>query len=265
MRLNKEINNSSKNIRQNITKLTYGRGRKGAHVAPALSMTEIIAVLFTEIMDFSKDVFILSKGHGGLAYYCGLKEAGIITQEQLETFDVDGGDFPGQPSKNLDLSIVFSSGSLGMGLSYAVGRALAFQKQKSDSKAYVLIGDGESNEGSIWESAMLASQLKLDNLVAIVDWNGMQSDGKSEEIIYMNMEQIWKAYGWNVVVCDGHNEEALFQALQTFKVDTPTVVLAKTVKGKGVSFMENDRAWHHGYLTDEQYEQAIKEVRDGVQ
>lgn len=262
--MDKGIKNISRNVRLNILRLTYGRGKKGAHVGPALSMTEIVSSLFMEVMDWSKDLFILSKGHGGLAYYCGLKEAGIITQEQLDTFDIDGGDFPGQPSRNLNNSIIFSSGSLGMGLSYGVGRALAFKRQGNDAKTFVLIGDGESNEGTIWESAMLAKQLKLDNLVAIIDWNGMQSDGKSEEIISMDMVAMWKACGWNIITCNGHNEEELIKALNSLNSDVPNVILAKTIKGKGISFMENDKAWHHGYLTEEQYEQAIKEVCDGI-
>lgn len=261
----KNLQATCQNMRQNMLKLTHALGRKGAHIAPALSMTEIIASLFFEAMDFSKDLFILSKGHGGLAYYCGLKEAGIITQEQLDTFEHDGGDFPGQPSKNISNSIIFSSGSLGMGLSYGVGRALAFKNQQLDSKVYVLIGDGECNEGSVWESAMLAKHLKLNNLIAVVDWNGLQSDGKTEDVLSVDLEAIWRAHGWNVVTCDGHHTEKLTESLVNEEFDRPLVVLAKTVKGKGVSFMENNRIWHHGVLNDDQYDTAMKEIFNGIQ
>lgn len=258
------LESTNRDMRLNMLKLTHALGRKGAHIAPSLSMTEIISTLFFEVMDWSKDLFILSKGHGGLAYYCGLKEAGFINQEQLETFDSDGGEFPGQPSKNHKYGIVFSSGSLGMGLSYGVGRALAISARNEKGKVFVVVGDGELNEGSIWESVMLANQLKLSNLAVIVDWNKLQSDGDTSEIVSLDLEAVWKAYGWNVVICDGHDTKQLSQSLKNKNHKGPLVVLARTVKGKGVSFMENNRAWHHGTLDDNQYEMAQKEICDGI-
>lgn len=261
----KSLDSHCMQMRLNMLRLTHGLGRKGAHIAPSLSMTEILAVLFLDVMKMPGDIFVLSKGHGGLAYYTALAETGVITREQLDTFDTDGGDFPGQPSRNTDYGIVFSSGSLGMGLSYAVGRALGFKQKKEDSKVYCVIGDGESNEGSIWESAMFASQMNLDNLVTIVDWNRMQSDGPTEGILNMDIEAMWKALGWAVCTVDGHDVAALEQALTAKHKGQPLAVLARTVKGKGVSFMENQRSWHHGSLRESEYEQAVTEVRDGIQ
>ena len=259
-----DLDNHCMQMRLNMLRLTYGLGRKGAHIAPSLSMTEILAVLFLDIMDTKKDIFVLSKGHGGLAYYTALAEAGIITEEQLDTFDTDGGEFPGQPSRNLKYGIVFSSGSLGMGLSYAAGRALGFKSRKEDAKVYCVVGDGESNEGSIWESAMFARQMKLDNLVVIVDWNRMQSDGATEDILDVDVEAMWRAVGWEVYSADGHDVEALKSAITTEHNGKPLVVLARSVKGKGVSFMENQKSWHHGSISQKQYEQAVEEVRNGI-
>lgn len=254
-------------VRKNILHRTYQAGRKGAHVAPSLSLAEILSVLFAEFFDFDQDKFILSKGHGGLGYYCALHAVHRITDEQLETFETNGGDFPGQPSRQPGNGILYSSGSLGLGLAYGVGHSWSMKLGQEPGQVVVLLGDGELNEGSVWESAMLASQQKLSNLTAIVDWNGMQSDGRSEDIIYMDLEKIWSAFGWHVIVCDGHDIAALRSAYAERTDDRPKVILAKTVKGKGVSFMEGNRAWHHGHLSEEQYAAALREVEgnDGIQ
>ena len=252
---------SSKNIRKNILRLAYKAGNKGAHIAPSLSMVEIISVLFCQIMNHNKDKFVLSKGHGGLCYYCGMAEAGIITEEQLNTFEDNGGFFPGQPSRDSKNGVVFSSGSLGMGLSYSAGLAWAAKKRGLDDVIYTLIGDGELNEGSNWEAAMLIPYQGLNNVVAIVDNNGMQSDGFSKDILQMDLASAWRAFGWDVIECDGHNEKQLLEAFEK-KTEKPKVIIAKTVKGKGVSFMENDRTWHHNHMTEEQYNKAIKEVEE---
>lgn len=256
----------AKLVRKNILYLTNRAGKKGAHIGPSLSLVEILTVLFSQCFDFSKDKFVLSKGHGGLGYYASLYETGQITKEQLETFEQNGGDFPGQPSRQPGNSIIYSSGSLGLGLSYGAGLAWSMRRQEEDGRVVVLLGDGELNEGSVWESVMFAKQQELSNLLAIVDWNGMQSDGKTEQIISMDLEEIWRAFGWEVMVCDGHNTEELKRVFTCKENGKPRVILAKTTKGKGVSFMENDRRWHHGGLNEEQYEAALKEVEeaDGI-
>lgn len=255
---------AARSMRHNILRLAARAGRegKGAHIAPSLSMVEILAVLFKEVIR-PRDLFILSKGHGGLGYYTALKEAGIITGEQLDSFETDGGDFPGQPSKGLANGIIFSGGSLGMGLSYACGLALAAKRQRQDQRIFVFVGDGELNEGSNWEAVMFAKQQRLDNITAIVDVNGMQSDGDVAEIMAVDLEQAFKAFGWNTNMCDGHSVEELSAAFRLSKEEAvPSVILARTVKGKGISFMENNVAWHHSRLSDKQYQDALREVAD---
>ena len=258
---NKQMREKSGNMRKNVLRLAYKAGNKGAHIAPSLSMVEIMEVLFCEVMDHSKDLFVLSKGHGGLGYYCAMAEAGLISKEQLDTFEDNGGYFPGQPSRDEKNGIIFSSGSLGMGLSYAAGLAWAAKEKGEDRTIYTLIGDGELNEGSNWESAMLIPYKGLNNVVAIVDYNGMQSDGFSKDILQVDLASLWRACGWEVIECDGHDEEALLEAYNA-QTDKPKAILAHTVKGKGVSFMENDRTWHHNHMSEEQYNDAIREVED---
>lgn len=252
---------AAKSMRSNVLRLAARAGAegKGAHIAPSLSMVEILAVLFTEIMS-PQDLFVLSKGHGGLAYYTALKETGFINDEQLNTFETDGGSLPGQPSKSVEHGIVFSSGSLGMGLSYACGLALASKKQGDNRNIYVLLGDGELNEGSNWEAIMLARQHNLDNVIAVVDYNGMQSDGMSENILDVDLERAFRSFGWQTEICNGHSVEELRIAFCARRYGVPLVVLAKTTKGKGVSFMENDNTWHHNRLGKEQYIEAMREV-----
>lgn len=239
---------------------------KGAHIAPSLSMVEIAAVLFLKVMR-PQDVFVLSKGHGGLAYYTALKASSRITDVQLETYLSDGGDFPGQPRKSREHGIAFSSGSLGMGLSYACGLALAARRRSEDKRVYVLIGDGELNEGSNWEAVMFAKQQKLGNLIAVIDQNGMQSDGSSSDILGVDMQGAFNAFGWQTRACDGHCVRELVSAFDFFGFDDcgcemPKAVFATTTKGKGVSFMENNNAWHHAHLNQKQYRNALKELCD---
>jgi transketolase len=251
---------SAKNIRANILRLAAEAGARGngAHIAPSLSEAEILSVLFTDIMR-PQDVFLLSKGHGALGLYAALYEAGRITKEQLEMFETDGGDFPGQPSKTGNNAIEFSSGSLGMGLSYAAGLALAAKRSGLDKKIYVLLGDGETNEGSNWEAVMFAKHQGLDNLIAVIDKNGMQSDGETAGIIDVGLNAMFTAAGWEVLECDGHITADISAALRFENSETPKCIIAKTIKGKGVSFMENNNAWHHNKLNAEQYKNAVSE------
>lgn len=246
-------------MRLDILRLAHAAGRKGAHIAPSLSMVEILAVLFVEVMDHERDLFVLSKGHGALCYYTAMHRAGLIGRDQLDTFEENGGEFSGQPSRSDRNRIAFSSGSLGMGLSYGAGRALAKKRSGDGGKVYVLIGDGELNEGSIWEAAMFSAQFELNNLVAIVDKNNMQSDGCSKDIMRLDIQSVWQSFGWDVATCDGHDVSALREALSS-ENNRPRVLIAETVKGKGVSFMEHQRGWHHGHLTDAQYAEAMAEV-----
>lgn len=243
-------------IRKDILDAALQVGKIGAHIAPSLSLVEIsLSILKICSKD---DTIILSKGHGALGYYAAMHQMGMISDAQFQTFEENGGEFPGQPSRSNNNGIDYSSGSLGMGLSYGLGIALA----DSDNMAYVILGDGETNEGSIWEAAPLAANMNVGNLVAVVDQNGLQSDGKCREITGIDLEKIWSACGWNTITCDGHSIEELMVALTRTKKEQPTVILAQTIKGKGISFMENDNAWHHHELSKRDYDLAVTELEE---
>ena len=264
----------AKEMRKNVIKLAFNAGLNGAHIGPSLSLIELVAVLYGGILNYDsknphwekRDRFILSKGHGALGWYAALESAGIITTVQLYTFEQNNGFFPGQPSKNIDLGIEFSSGSLGLGLSYGVGLALASRKQNLGYKTYVLLGDGECNEGSVWEAAMSAVNFKLSNLVAIVDANCMQSDGQTCHVMKNDIISIWKGFGWEVrIIVDGHNIEQIYDTFVSLgQPETPVAIIAKTIKGKGISFMENNNDWHHNRLSLVQYKTALTELGEEV-
>ena len=254
--MNKEIQLQGK-ARIDILNAAYSAGKKGAHIAPSLSDVDI-CITVLELLNDSKDSFVLSKGHGALGYYAAMHQLGVITDEQFDSFEDNGGEFPGQPSKSPHNHIEYSSGSLGMGLSYALGVALA--KKKDNGKVFVVVGDGELNEGSNWEAAALASQYKLDNLCVIVDNNNLQSDGNCQDIVGQELKALWEAYGWVVKECDGHSIKELKRIIEKENKEKPLVILANTVKGKGVSFMENDNAWHHASISEEDYNKAIQEI-----
>jgi len=247
------------------------RNGAGAHLGPGYSMTDITATLYFHVMNHNpkdprwedRDRFILSKGHGVLGFYPALSLAGYFPVEQLLTFDSDESELVGHPCMNLDYGIEASTGSLGHGLSIAAGYALAAKLDKKKFSIFCLLGDGECDEGSVWEAVMAVNQYSLDNLVAIVDHNRLQSDGLSREIIQMdNMAEKWRAFGWLVREINGHDVGEIIDALhiKSRPVGRPYVIIAHTIKGKGVSFFEDDNAWHYGRLTNEQAEQAYKEL-----
>lgn len=240
-----------------------------AHLGGGLSMVDITATLYGGVLRFDRndplwperDRFILSKGHGVLGYYSALLAAGIISDETFASFQTNGSDLIAHPVMNPALGIESSNGSLGHGLSLAIGMALAARKKTQAHKIYVLLGDGECNEGAIWEGVMLAAQLRLDNLVAIVDYNGLQSDGESSQIINLgDLAKKFADFGWHAVDVDGHNIPELYAALTTASPNRPHAIIARTIKGKGVSFMENNNEWHHNRLTKAGYESAIEEL-----
>jgi len=247
------------------------RNGAGAHLGPGYSMTDITATLYFHVMNHNpkdprwedRDRFILSKGHGVLGFYTALALAGYFPSEQLLTFDTDESELVGHPCMNLDYGIEASTGSLGHGLSIAAGYALAAKLDKKKFSVYCLLGDGECDEGSVWEAVMAVNQYRLDNLVAIIDRNRLQSDGLSREIIQMDdMAEKWRAFGWLVREINGHDVGEIIDALhiKSRPVGRPYVIIAHTIKGKGVSFFEDDNAWHYGRLTNEQAEQAYKEL-----
>ena len=268
----KKCSDAASRMRMNALKMAVLSGSNGAHLGGGLSIIEIMSVLYCGIMNIKpenptwkgRDRFILSKGHGTLGYYTALEAAKIISEEQLFDFEKNGGLLPGQPSFNPDMGIEYSSGTLGMGLSYSVGLSLASRKSNIPFNVFVLLGDGECNEGSVWESAMSAAHFKLSNLTAIVDFNCMQSDGMTCEVLNIQLENMWKGFGWEVIkVNEGHNVSQLYDAFTIPRIeDKPRVIIARTTKGKGVSFMENNNEWHHNRLTKEQFDIAIKEISE---
>ena len=266
-----KLRRAAKEIRKDIIQMTYNVGGIGAHIGGSLSLPEIIAVLYLEILKFdpknpnneNRDRFLLSKGHGVMAQYAVFKQLGMISEEELYNFKKEGSWLTAHPTINPEKGIEFSSGSLGQGLGLGIGTAWALKmKGNLSSRVYVVLGDGECNEGSIWEGAMCAPQLHLNNLTVIVDKNGLQFDDKTTEIISMeDMEAKWKSFGWDTKTVNGHDVAALYEALKE-KHDKPFALIANTVKGKGVSFIENVPKWHLGKLSKEQYEQAMAEQEE---
>lgn len=265
-----KIEQISKRMRKNALDMALAAGANSSHFGSGLSIIEITATLFGAIMRYDRDNpewgqrdrFILSKGHGVLGYYTALAEAGFVPVEDLLTFEKTESYLVGHPVINREKGIEFSNGSLGMGLSLGIGVALAGKRKNNKYRVYVLIGDGECNEGSIWEAAMAASQFKLDNLVAIIDKNNFQLGGLNKDIMSVgDLIAKWLSFGWDALEVDGHNVGDLYDVFsKTNKPEKPLVIVAHTIKGKGVSFAENNNAWHHAVLTKLQYEIAVAEL-----
>lgn len=243
--------------RMDILNAAFHAGKNGAHIAPSLSDVDICLAILSEF-DGSSDSFILSKGHGALGYYAAMHQVGMITDEQFDSFEANGGEFPGQPSRGPHNKIECSSGSLGMGMAYGLGVALA--KRGGSGMVYVVVGDGELNEGSNWEAAALARQYSLENMVVVVDNNSLQSDGSCKDICGQDLRALWDAHGWAAVECDGHSMEELCRSIHCGHKGSPLAILANTTKGKGVSFMENNNAWHHAVLGQDDYQKAAREI-----
>ena len=266
-----EIAKMSNRMRKKVLDMALAAGSDSSHFGGGLSIIEITATLYGKIMRIDRDNpqwierdrFILSKGHGCLGYYTALAEVGYISEDDLLYFEKTGGYLYGHPVMKRDKGIDFSNGSLGMGLSLGNGVAIAGKKRNLDYSVYVLMGDGECNEGSIWEAAMAASHYKLNNLIGIVDKNNFQQTGSNAEIMSVgDLSSKWKSFGWNVIDVDGHDIGELYDAFTIEKPsNSPTVIIAKTVKGKGFSFAENNNAWHHAPLSKSQYEAALEELK----
>ncbi len=259
-------------IRKNIIEMTYAVGGVGAHLGGSLSMVEILAALYIGTLKFrlenlewaERDRVILSKGHAALALYPTLVQAGMLSEEELYCFKKDGSHLTAHPSCHGVPGVEFASGSLGQGLSLGVGVALALKRKNYlSSRVFVLLGDGECNEGSVWEAAASASHFQLNQLVAVVDQNQMQYDGDTKEVMEMQpIAEKWRDFGWHVCEVDGHCIEELLDVF-TIESKKPFVILANTIKGKGISFMERDWRFHNSRISKEQYKQAIEEL-EGV-
>ena len=262
-----ELEKIAKKLRYDILKM-IGAGKPG-HLGGSCSVADIVAVLYFHKMRHDpanpkwaeRDRFLLSKGHAALAQYAALAECGYFPIEELETLKELGSILQGHPDMTKTPGIEANTGSLGQGLSIACGMAIAGKLDKKNYKVYCILGDGEIAEGQIWEASMTASHYKLDNLVAILDKNKVQAMGPIVERYDTNPHgDKWKAFGWEVMEIDGHDVNQIADALdKADKIKTrPVMIVANTVKGKGVPFAEGKAAFHHGIMTQEQYETALQ-------
>jgi len=264
-----ELKNVANQIRQDIVVMVNAAG--SGHPGGSLSSADIMSALYFDEMNIDpkaplksdRDRFVLSKGHAAPVAYATLARRGFFDTQELIHLRKLGHMLQGHPNMNYVPGIDMSTGSLGQGFSTAVGMALAGQMDKSEFRTYVLLGDGELNEGLVWEAAMSAAHYKLDNMLAIVDYNGLQIDGPNEEVMGIKpLDKKFESFGWHVIEVDGHDHEAILKAFAEAKTvkGKPSVVLANTIKGKGVSFMENEASWHGSAPNQEQMEQAIEEL-----
>lgn len=274
-KLSKDEINELKKIcnktRINILKMVHNA--KSGHIGGAFSGVEILNVLFQKSLDIpiewkespdfdKRDRFILSKGHASALLYSVLAQRGFFPESELLTFRKLGSRLQGHPCcRELD-GIEVSTGSLGQGLSVGCGMALGLKLDKNPANVVVYLGDGELQEGSVWEAFMQIAHRKLDNIIAIIDRNGLQIDGETEKVTALNpLDKKLKAFGWEVMTMDGHNLNEIYQTVEKAKAaKNPVAIIANTIKGKGVSFMENNAGWHGKAPNDEQFEQALAEL-----
>jgi transketolase len=262
------LTRKANDIRQDIIRMIHQA--KAGHPGGALSAADIVTALYFHVMRINpknpdwegRDRFILSKGHACPVWYAALAEKGYFEMKHLDTLRKFHSILQGHPDMKKTPGIDMTSGSLGNGLSIGVGMALAAKRKRQSYNVYVILGDGEVQEGMVWEGAMAGAHYNLDNLTAIVDYNGLQVDGWNKEVmnIYPLVEK-WQAFGWSVVEIDGHNMPEILGAFQkAHKIKGPVVIIAHTVKGKGVSFMENACEWHGLAPNDEETAKALQEL-----
>ena len=260
------------NVRINVIEAVAAA--KSGHPGGSLSVADILTVLYFDKMNINpqnpkwedRDRLVLSKGHVAPALYAVLAERGYFPKEELVKLRKFGSMLQGHPDMKSTPGIDMSTGSLGQGLSAANGMALTAKLDNKDYKIYVILGDGEVQEGQIWEAAMSSAHYKLDNVIAILDFNGLQIDGSNEEVMNINpIDEKFAAFGWNVIKIDGHDLEAISNAVDKAKkiLGKPSVIIAKTFKGKGVSFMENNADWHGTAPNEDQRKAAIAELEGG--
>jgi transketolase len=255
---------SSRQIRRII--LDQARRAHVGHIGSALSIADIIAVLYGGVLripapgDPERDRFILSKGHAALAVYAALYLNGWISEADLNTYCGDGSLLGVHPEHGL-IGVDFSTGSLGHGLAMGAGAALAARMQHAARRVFVLVSDAECNEGSLWETVMFAAHHRLSNLIAIIDLNGQQALGYTDDVLSLSpLAARWRAFGWDVHEVDGHDGDAIAGTIAGLHGDLPHVLVARTVFGKGVSYMESKIKWHYWPMSDEEYRQAVAEV-----
>ena len=266
---NEKLYEYSTNIRKNIVKMIAHA--KSGHPGGSLSAADLITYLYFNVMDINeenvqsldRDRFVLSKGHASPLLYAVLAEKGLIDQEELLTFRAINSRLQGHPNMNYVEGVDMSTGSLGQGISCSVGMALANKLDENDHRIYALLGDGECEEGQVWEAAMAAAHYKLDNLCAILDYNELQIDGSIHDVMDPSpLDKKFQAFGWHVIEIDGHDYDQIGKAFEEAKTvkGQPTLIFAHTIKGKGVSFMENQASWHGSAPNEEQLKLALEEL-----
>ena len=269
MRDHKGLNEIASIIRKEIVTMIHGA--KSGHPGGSLSAVEILTALYFDEMNIDptnpkmedRDRFILSKGHAAPVLYATLAERGFFDRNELLGFRKFGTILQGHPDMNKVPGVEMSTGSLGQGFSVACGMAMGSKLDNAPWNVYALLGDGEIQEGIVWEAAMSAAHYKLDNLIVFLDHNGLQIDGNIEDVMNVNpIEGKFKSFGWNVITIDGHDYDQIFAALDIAKdtVGKPTMIIAKTIKGKGVSFMENQAGWHGNAPSDSELKQALLDL-----
>ncbi|NOX67401.1 MAG: transketolase [Chlorobi bacterium] len=269
----KELEEKAHDMRKKIITSCYYAG--SGHPGSSLSTCEILSVLYHHVLnidpknpsDPDRDRFVLSKGHAAPALYSVLAQKGYFDEEELLTLRKTSSRLQGHPVMNKLPGIEITSGSLGMGISFGVGTILAARLQNKNYRTYVLTGDGELDEGQNWEGMLAAVKFKVDKMTVIVDYNKLQLDGRSDDILPIgNLGDKFRAFDFNVIQCDGHDILALIEAIEQAKQykDNPSVIIADTIKGKGVSFMENRVEWHGKTINDEDFERAMAELNGGL-
>ena len=262
------LKEKAKNIRQNILRIANSSG--GPHCGTALSCVDILSVLYFDTLkidsfeDDNRDIFILSKGHGAMALYATLYEKQYLSKNDFFSYYQNDGALPAHLDKDSNKAIEVSSGSLGHGLPQALGFAYSKKLKNLDSNVYVLMGDGETQEGSVWEAAMLAPKMGLDNLTVFIDRNNLQGYGRPSELVsFEPIDEKFRSFNWDVYRVDGHNVDAIKRAIDT-KNDKPKMIICDTIKGKGVSFMEDEMKWHYYIVTDEFMNDGIAELEKSI-
>ncbi|QSX06130.1 transketolase [Sedimentibacter sp. zth1] len=262
-----QLENIATSIRRSIVQMVHDAS--SGHPGGSLSAVEIVTYLYFKEMnintpdDENRDRFILSKGHAAPVLYSTLAEKGFIDKESLKTLRRINSKMQGHPDMRKVSGVEVSTGSLGQGLSIGNGMAMGFKMDKKPNRVFVLLGDGEIQEGMVWEAAMFAGHNKLNNVTAILDHNGLQIDGKNEDVVTVEpLDKKFEAFGWHVIKVDGHDFVAIENAFEERKkiTDKPVMIIAQTVKGKGVSFMENNPGWHGKAPSDEELQIALNEL-----
>lgn len=270
LKTREELEVIAKEMRKDVMKMALLSGTKGAHIGGGLSIIELLTVLYSDVMRYNheipdweeRDRLVLSKAHGAIGLYAALHYAGYLSDEEIDTAFIPGSQIYKHPKININKGFEFSGGSLGQGLSLAVGSAIALRNRGSKARIFVILGDGECDEGSIWEAVMCIPHFKLNSITVIIDRNKIQNDGTTEKVLEPgNLTMRFESLGYDVEEADGHDVIAVREAVMK-ECSNPKVIILNTVKGKGISFAENQVAWHMGVIDQMLYEQAMEELEN---